>query len=205
MINFAKNIYHILIKLISKFVSFEYSFRNRLLTNRDFTIISNNCIAGFIYHDLNMSFLSPTINLTINNHDYIKFLLNIEHYLSLQLVEVKSNDKRYPVGLLGDIGINFIHYNSFEEAKMAWERRKTRINFKNIYVIFYPIDENIVLPTKTLDYFIKRYKNLIIFDSTKKTKPYFKFVKKGKYWYQKNIFGQRYLFSKWNYINFLNK
>lgn len=36
--------------------------QRRRLRNYSPTIISNNCCAGFIYHDLGLKFNSPTIN-----------------------------------------------------------------------------------------------------------------------------------------------
>lgn len=38
------------------------NYRHKL-KNENFTIISNNCIAGVLYKDLNKKFNSPTINL----------------------------------------------------------------------------------------------------------------------------------------------
>lgn len=46
----------------------------RRLSNKNFTILSTNCIGGVMYHNLNLKFLSPTINLWISPHDYIKIL-----------------------------------------------------------------------------------------------------------------------------------
>ena len=43
------------------------------------TIISCNCIGGIIYNELNLQFLSPTINLYMNCEDFIKFCENMEY------------------------------------------------------------------------------------------------------------------------------
>lgn len=48
--------------------------QRRRLRNSSPTIISNNCCAGFIYHDLGLKFNSPTINLTVK---IFRFLFNI--------------------------------------------------------------------------------------------------------------------------------
>lgn len=42
------------------------------IQNKNFTIISSNCIGGLIYHDLGMQFKSPTINMYIKANDFIK-------------------------------------------------------------------------------------------------------------------------------------
>ena len=60
------------------------------IKNKNFTIISNNCTAGFIYHDLGLKFLTPTINLFIRTDEYITFANNLEYYLSCSLIQDKS-------------------------------------------------------------------------------------------------------------------
>ena len=102
-----------------------------------FTIISCNCIAGITYHNLNMEFLTPTINLYIEMPDFLNMCLNLEEYMHRELLEADdSMTKGHPVGVLGgDVRIHFLHYNSFDEAFAAWERRKQRINYDKIFVI----------------------------------------------------------------------
>ena len=104
------------------------------LSNRDFTIISNDCTAGMLYHDLDLHFNTPTINLFFDATDYIKFCENIKYYIAQELVEIESN-KPYPVGLLDDVKIYFKHYNTFHDAKTKWDERKKRINFENIFLL----------------------------------------------------------------------
>ena len=89
---------------------------------------------GVIYHDLVLQFLSPTINLFFSPNDFCKFCLNLKYYISLQIKE-KESPKPYPVGMVGDIELNFMHYESFEEARQCWEKRKARINYDNLVVI----------------------------------------------------------------------
>ena len=104
------------------------------LKNKTPSIISNNCVAGVIYHDLGLRFDSPTVNLFFGAEDFVRFAENLEVYLSLELQEIRS-DRPYPVGMLGDITIYFMHYKSFEEAKAKWEERTARINFDNLFFI----------------------------------------------------------------------
>ncbi len=110
------------------------SLKKIKLKNKTFTIISSNCIGGVIYNDLGIKFLSPTINLFFYPTDFIKFVKNLEYYLNLELEKVNST-LNYPVGKLGDIKIYFMHYKSFEEAKITWNKRKKRVNFENLFVI----------------------------------------------------------------------
>ena len=104
------------------------------LRNTDFTILSNTCIGGVISHDMGLQFLSPTVNLYMRPEDFVKFMSNLEHYLSAELVET-VNPAPYPVGKLDDLVLYLKHYSSFEEAKEKWDERKKRINYKNIYVM----------------------------------------------------------------------
>lgn len=99
----------------------------------DVTIISQNCIGGVIYHDLGMQFLSPTINLFFKEPDFVRFVLNLEHYMACEL-EMRWEEE-YPVGRLDDIEIHFMHYETCKEAKEKWERRKQRINWDSILVL----------------------------------------------------------------------
>ena len=46
------------------------------LKNKDFTILSCNCAAGIIYHRYDHPFLSPTINLWIEQNEFLKFVSN---------------------------------------------------------------------------------------------------------------------------------
>ena len=110
------------------------SENKKRLSNRNFTILCNNCVGGVILHELGERFNSPTVNLFFDAEDYIKFLEKLDYYLSQTLVEVQS-DKDYPVAKLDDITIYFMHYPSFDEAKTIWEKRTARINRDNLYVI----------------------------------------------------------------------
>ena len=114
--------------------------RNKL-KNHDFSIISNNCIAGIMYHDLNMRFSSPTINLWLPPEDYMLFLLNLNEAISAEVFEYTDSEKKYPVGYIllhnkKRILIHFMHYPSFKIAKQKWDERKARINWENLFVLF---------------------------------------------------------------------
>ena len=103
------------------------------LTQSDYSLISQNCIGGVVYHDAKMEFLSPTINLFFRGDDFVKFVLQLEHYLSLE--PVMEWDETYPIGYLESIRIDFMHYDTCAAAKDSWERRKARINWDRIVVL----------------------------------------------------------------------
>lgn len=113
--------------------------RNRArLRNWSPSVISNNCNGAVMLHDLGLPFMSPTVNLFIPFPDYIRFLKGLDGYLSLPqdaLVEIAGGDKGYPVGMLDDIELDFMHYKSFDEAKNKWFERAARVDRENLYVM----------------------------------------------------------------------
>lgn len=106
------------------------------------SIFSNNCWGGFTYHSLDMRFTSPLINMFEKAEDYLKLLQKPEEYMEYELEFEsinydKNTDINYPIVKCGDIQLHFNHYKSFEEAKLSWEKRKRRINWDNMFVMFY--------------------------------------------------------------------
>lgn len=108
--------------------------RIKKLENPNFTIISSNCVGTIMYHDLGIPFFSPTINLTIGMNDFVRFAENLREYMGEEIVEIKGADD-CPAGMLGDIRINFVHYDTFEEGVRKWQERKKRINWDNLFFI----------------------------------------------------------------------
>ncbi len=108
--------------------------KRKRLDNLNFSIIASNCVGTIIYHDLDLPFLSPTINLTIEMDDFIRFAENLKWYMEQEIVELKG-EKGCPAGMLGDVKINFVHYDTFEEGVRKWEERKERINWDNLLLI----------------------------------------------------------------------
>jgi uncharacterized protein (DUF1919 family) len=130
--------------------------RQKGLINRDVSILSCDCTAGGIYRDLGLKFLSPTINLYFSRDDFCKFALNLSHYSSLNLLfPDELQTESFPVGLLGDIKIYFMHYQNAEEARAKWYERSKRINPHNIFVIMtdtHPITPKTVELFKAISY-----------------------------------------------------
>ena len=132
------------LKIVNSFIN--KHFRKKL-TNTNFTILCPNCIGGVIYNRLGERFNSPTINMSINTSDFCCFLENLDYYLSKDLIDGGLNSDSIPVGIITgdgnnipDIEINFVHYKSFEKGRESWNKRKTRVNKDNMYVIMYDID-----------------------------------------------------------------
>lgn len=107
--------------------------------NSQISIISCNCIGGVLMSEYNMKFLSPTINLYFSAEDFLVFCENLEQktYFNIEPVDKGiSNLGDYPLVGLGDLTINAVHYKSFEEFYNAWNRRKNRINYDRIFLVF---------------------------------------------------------------------
>lgn len=136
-----------------------------ILKKSNLSILSSNCWAGFCYHRLGLEFLSPTINMFFDCRDFNKFMKDLNYYLSLpvEFVEMcyETNLRRhYPVGVIGDIRLNFNHYTDFDDAVACWEKRKKRINKNNILAVSYTDQEDVAIEFDNLP-----YENKIIFTS----------------------------------------
>lgn len=126
----------------------QYIIRRRWagIKHQDFSLVSSNCIGSRIYEELHIPYRTPTVGLFFFAGDYIRFAGDLRHYISQQLTftdvstHESANESRqrrwYPVGVLDDIEVHFLHYQSNQEALDKWERRKKRINFERLFFIF---------------------------------------------------------------------
>lgn len=128
--------------IVFKYVDeFENKLFQRNLTNHNFTLLTPNCMGGLIYHRLGERFNSPTIDISMQTHDFMVFINDLDFYLSKDVVETDSNGFPYPIGLISgdelheEIRVNFVHYETFEKARKKWNERKIRIIKDNLYVI----------------------------------------------------------------------
>ena len=81
-----------------------------------------------MYHKLGKKFLSPTINLWMEDPDFFRFVRHLDKYLPQPLRFVQGIDTT-PTAYCGDVLIHFNHYKTEEEAEEKWNERKTRINW----------------------------------------------------------------------------
>ena len=114
------------------------------------TIISNNCSGARLQQDLRMQYQSPTIILQILPEEYPKFCMHLKHYMDaelkeykefseihhLQMVKLLGQEPYFPCGIIDDVAVLFQHYETFEEAKEKWERRKARMDYDHIGYMF---------------------------------------------------------------------
>lgn len=126
---------NILNKIRRKRLQFKIKKIKKSLKNDNFTIISQNCIGGVFYHDMNMQFLSPTINLFFKAADFQKLIKNLKFYMEKEIDVSLKNENKYPIGRIEDIEVHFLHYKTCDEAKKSWETRKQRINYNKIIIL----------------------------------------------------------------------
>lgn len=185
------------------------------LKDKEPTILCNDCLAGVIMKDYNLPCNAPIINCGIKPADYIRYLRNIEHYCSCELVEKKS-DNPFPVGELvsplGNIEIEFTHYGSFKEARMLWKRRAKRMNLNNIHAIlninvYIPATEDDIKEFNSLPY----HKIIITTDEKFRNSEGCRFIDLGSkktipgiILKNKDILGHRY-YNKFDFIDWLNQ
>ena len=185
--------------------------KKRKLKNHDMTIISSNCNGEFICYDMGLKFMSPTINLSFDMNDYVKFLSNLKWYLEQEIIEYDDDRFDYPTGMLGDIEIRFNHYSTFDEAVSKWNERKKRVNWDNLYIL--GIDGDNCTYESMVKFDQLPFKNKVIF--THKPYPEIKssfyipgFEDNGSVgvllYFKKQFFIRRYL-DDFDYISFLNR
>lgn len=131
-----------------------YKDRKELM-NHDFSIISNNCWGGQVYKNLGKPYNTPFVGLFLHAPCYMKLLENLKYYLTTPLLFTKTSKYletfNYPVGLLHDIEIHFLHYDDEAEAADKWSRRLGRFNWNNMFVKFSDRDLATVEHAKQFD------------------------------------------------------
>ena len=153
--------------------------RKKAIKNDEFTIIANNCWAGFVYQSYGFKYNTPTIGMFFIAEDYIKFISNLKYYLSIEKIDfinpsdskwyedLKSKDNfgTYPIGKIEDIEIHFLHYKTKEDAQEKWNKRKQRINYNSILYKF--SEMNLCTEKDIKDFQNLNLKNKICFISNK--------------------------------------
>lgn len=198
---------------IFRFIDNQISKRfRRRLKNQDFTIMCPNCIGGIIYHRLGCKFLSPTVNMWMKQPDFVKFLHHLDGYLACSL-HFFTNDP-YPTARLGgcelpEITIYFNHAKTEQEARENWQRRKTRVNKDNLFIIMYKLDGVTLEEIHSLDDY--PCQNKVIFTSEPEEEIswsyYIKPNPRKQYasaYLGKNVFGVREFEKHFDFVNFLN-
>ena len=185
---------------------FEKNLR-RKLKNDQFSILCSTCIGGIIYHRLGKQFLSPTINMWMNQREFLIFLENLDEALAQELVFIKTKYD-HPVAQLttkgGSVNLYFNHAKTEEEADRDWTRRKARINRDNLFVIMYDTDNITEADIRRLEKI--KCRNKIVLSANKRDLPYVLTIKsKGASNYlEADRFGRRTFEKKFDFVKWLN-
>ena len=118
----------------------------RQLQRSQLSIVAQHCFGGLISHMLGLPFRSPTVNMFFREEDFMKFLRTLpaclDEKLTFKTTRFDEGTKlNYPVVMLGDVEIHMNHYGDFDTAVDAWNRRKARINWRNLFVTMYTAGE----------------------------------------------------------------
>jgi len=192
------------------------------LTNKDFSLITQNCIGGVMYSSLGIEFLSPTINMFIEDENFVKLVENLEYYMSIpatakqdKFVDPIDNSIVYPKISVGDLELCCLHYKDCNDAIAAWERRRKRINLDNVFVIAntWNLHDNEQLIKRLTE---TKYKTVILTDGDYPFKECIKL--KGDFWakdkrgiIRPNVTdfdkytGYKYYEEQFDFINWLNQ
>lgn len=132
---------HILPSSIFFIKCFDFALYANLVVN-PVSILCNDCLAGYIYRYLRLPYASPLIWTSIKPKD---FLLLCEHpldYLSNGIAKKNDPDLLLETPLIAElkyqnfsIKVNLRHYKTFEEAQEKFNRRLSRLNRENLFVI----------------------------------------------------------------------
>ena len=147
-------------------------FKKATLKNKDFSIVSNNCWGGMISEEYGLRKESPTVGLFITGKDYVKMLKNFEFYINQPLCFIPWEESRlystvnrynnpYPVAMIDDVEIYFMHYETEKLAKEKWEKRAKRINKDNLVVKLSQRDE--CTRDEIIEFMNLPYKNKLCF------------------------------------------
>ena len=151
---------------------FKYSIGK--LKNTKFCIIANNCLGSRIYQTLGRQYNTPFVGLLIRPPCFAKLAANFETYMAKELRFTKESkyphhrnarrtNKPCPIGQLGDIEIQFIHYSSEDEATYKWNQRKARIDYTKLYYIL--VIDQICDPENIATYTQSNTQNKVCFHS----------------------------------------
>lgn len=179
------------------------------LKNKTPSVLASNCNGAMILHDMKCRYNSPTVNLYMGTGDFLKLVKDPERYLGKCPVEVRTN-LNFPVGVVDDIVLCFMHYKTFDEARDKWIERSKRVDFDNIFLMM--TDRNGCTYEHIAEFDALPYKNKVVF--THKPYPEFKSAYYIKGFEDKEMVGvlsddkpgllKRRWLDDFDYVKFLN-
>ena len=107
------------------------------------SILSMNCFGGILYHQFDMPFLSPCINMFFEYYEqWLDFLESPKEYMGEQLqflrMQYNESDKLiFPRYKLKNVEIGMNHYDDCDMAEQKWYERIGRVNWENIFAVMF--------------------------------------------------------------------
>ena len=128
------------------------------LRNTEFCIVANNCLGSRFYKILEREYNTPFVGLFIMPECFAKLVTDFDAYMAKEIVFIDKSKypphdepgrgaDQYPLGLLGDLELHFVHYKTAEDAVEKWQRRKARMDLDNLSYIMIangPCDEPVM-------------------------------------------------------------
>lgn len=106
---------------------------NKRLQNRDVTLLSQNGIGAVFACDMGRNLRSPVLNLQYSAAGFLKLVSHLEHYLSAELRF--RWDEEYPIGILDDIEVHFVGFDTCQQASQAWNDWKMSVDVDKLFVL----------------------------------------------------------------------
>lgn len=129
-------------KIIRHLRRYRYGILCKQLTNKNFTLLSNNCLGAICLHDIHQPFLTPTVNAGTVPKDFVKFCENLDYYLSLDIkMSKEESSEKVQYGYIGDIRVYFPHFKYYDEPREKWNIRRYRVNKDNIFIMMTERDD----------------------------------------------------------------
>jgi uncharacterized protein (DUF1919 family) len=126
-------------KLFAPMRSARIARRYRAMGGEAATILSNNCAAGRMLHDLGLRLDTPTVNLWMTVSDFLDFVEGMPESLEGKLEEVRAAGEGNPVADLRfggrSVRLHFLHEATFETARADWERRRGRVDPARLFLV----------------------------------------------------------------------
>ncbi|GAL86706.1 glycosyl transferase family protein [Sporocytophaga myxococcoides] len=116
-----------------------------ILSNKHFTIVSDDNWGEELYKAFNLPRLTPFIGTHIYNKDFVKLTDKFSYYINqkIKFIDLSESNNikefrhtygtQYPIGKLDDIEIHFTKFRSEQDALNSWEDGKNNIVWDNIY------------------------------------------------------------------------
>lgn len=136
IVNIYLNVINMIDYIVRHLRRYRYATLSKRLKNKDFTLLSNNCLGAIYLHDIHQPFNTPMVNAGMVPKEYLKFLNNLEYYLSLEIkMAPEESNSKQQYGYVGDVHVWFEHFKYADEPREKWNIRRKRVNMKNLFVM----------------------------------------------------------------------